>query len=71
MHNLPMRDFVPPFTLIAAGVTKFLHYHFGRRRRFLAPGLFIVTGTLMLVARMEAIPEIRSGDPAPNPSNPE
>jgi hypothetical protein len=57
--------------LIALGVTWFLHFHFGVRWRFLAPSLFIVTGALMLVARMPTVPEIRQSGPAPDTSNPE
>ena len=56
--------------LIALGVTWLLHFHFGVHWRFLAPCLFIVTGALLLVARMAAVPEIRSNAPAPDTSSP-
>ncbi|MEO8137219.1 MAG: hypothetical protein ABI831_24965 [Betaproteobacteria bacterium] len=53
--------------LIALGVIWLLHFHFGVRWRFLAPGLAIVAGLLMLLARMPAIPEARP--PASRPDS--
>lgn len=57
--------------LIALGVAWLLHFNFGVRWRFLAPCLFIVTGALMLVARLAAVPEIRGNAPASDTANPE
>jgi hypothetical protein len=56
--------------LIALGVTWFLHFRFGIHWRFLAPSLFIVTGALMLAARMAAIPDVRRSGPPTDTSNP-
>jgi hypothetical protein len=57
--------------LIAMGVTWFLHFQFGVRWHFLAPSLFIVTGTLMLGSRMASIPEVRKRGSSPDPAKPE
>jgi hypothetical protein len=57
--------------LIVLGVIWFLHFHFGAHWRFLAPSLFIVTGALMLLARMAAVPETRSNAPTSDISSPE
>jgi len=42
--------------LIAIGIAWFLHFHFGYRWRHLGPGLCIVAGILMLIARSDAVP---------------
>ena len=57
--------------LIALGAIWFIHFYFGIRWRFLVPSLFIVTGTLMLVARMAIVPEIRKTGATLHSSNPE
>lgn len=49
--------------LIALGATWMLHFYFGVRWRILAPSLFIVTGVLMLVARVASVPESRRNGP--------
>lgn len=45
--------------LIALGAAWLLHFHFDARWRILAPSLFIITGGLMLVARLAIVPESR------------
>ena len=49
--------------LIAVGIAWLLHFHFGFRWRLLAPALCIVAGILMLIARSDAIPEVRAARP--------
>ena len=49
--------------LVAIGVAWLLHFHFDVRWRFLAPGLCIVAGVLMLIARIAAIPESTRHEP--------
>ena len=54
--------------LMALGVAWILHFQYAVRWRFLAPGLCIAAGALMLLARLPSIPERRSarpGTPAP------
>jgi hypothetical protein len=54
--------------LMAMGLTWLLHFRYAVHWRFLAPGLCIVAGTLMLIARLPALPERRPGrgePPAP------
>ena len=48
--------------LIALGVTWFLHFHYWIQWRYLAPGVLIVAGALMLIARMAIIPDTRRRD---------
>ena len=55
--------------LIALGVTWFLHFYFWVQWRYLAPGVLIVAGVLMLIARLARIPDSRRGDVAV-PDNP-
>ena len=45
--------------LVAVGVAWFLHFYYGWRWRHLGPGLCIVAGLLMLIARHPSIPEMR------------
>ena len=46
--------------LIAIGLAWLLHFHTGVRWRYLAPGLCIIAGLLMLLARADAVPELRN-----------
>jgi hypothetical protein len=57
--------------LIALGATWFLHFHFGVRRRFLAPSLFIAAGMPMLLARTATVHVVRKSGPPPSTLNPE
>lgn len=57
--------------LIAIGVTWLLHFYSDMRWRFLAPGLCIVAGVLMLIARHPAIPEARARRPSGDAAKPD
>lgn len=63
VEGVHKRSIVGGPLLIAIGIAWLLHFHFGYRWRFLAPGLCIVAGVLMLVARSDTIPETRAADP--------
>ena len=56
--------------LIAVGVAWLLHFHFGFRWRLLGPALCIIAGALMLIARSDAIPDVRAPQPR-DPAAPE
>src|SRR5258706_13413985 len=57
--------------LIALGLTWLLHFYIGVRWRYLGPGLCIVAGTLMLIARSSAIPEMTAGRTNASDTNPD
>ena len=63
LEGLTKKSVIGGPLLIALGAAWLLHFHFGVRWRILAPSLFIVTGGLMLVARLAIVPESRRNAP--------
>ena len=57
--------------LIAIGLAWLLHFYAGVRWRSLGPGLCIVAGLLMLIARADAIPDGRAPKLLRNESKPD
>jgi hypothetical protein len=57
--------------LIAVGLAWLLHFYVGVRWRFLGPGLCIVAGVLMLIARSDAVPDGRAPKLLRNESKPD
>ena len=71
IEGLNKKSIVGGPLLMAIGVTWLLHFHVGVRWRFLAPSLCIIAGLLMLIARADAIPEMRGGRALSDNSKPE
>jgi hypothetical protein len=71
LEGITKKSIVGGPLLIAIGLTWLLHFYAGVRWRFLAPGLCIIAGLLMLLARADSIPEVRAGRALSDNSNPE